>query len=674
MPANPMTVTIGDQTLEFDSKKQMLKRVGYLILRGYDQPVTLRQLYYQFVGHDLVENKISQYQYLSEAMTEARIDGLIPWEWIEDRTRQTHAGDHNDGDYVTPDSRFRGNLEWFRNTPDRFHRPRWQYQPKYVEVWCFPPDTPVMTVDGSKPIQSVREGDRVYGQGGELERVVETMSRPYEGDLIEIDSRANEPIRTTPDHRVLAVKSRRSKGREHNLFDREKEWVPASELSARDVLVVPRTKPTGAVATIDIGFGEVPIGEDFLYIAGLYVSDGSTHSDGRSVKWTMNDERLIKRVKGYFERHGLNVSVDGGTATDTRISNKALADRFRKLFGEGAPNKRLPEQLMQLGREKTKALLDGLVDGDGSVDVASSKVSYSSTSPNLVRQVRMLFQRLGYTASFYRHYRAEDNPLANYDVYETAIAGSSARRWMGEDGRGNGNNTWVGDEYHYTPVREVSRVPYSGTVYNFETATTNTYCVPFAVHNCEKEALAGIFADICDDLKVVTFPSKGYTSITLLHEAADRISSMMGKDIYDGGPPVRSPYILYFGDFDPSGQDIERNIREKMQDTFHIPVEVERCALTREQVDTFELPPQPAKRSDARYEQFVAEHGDMAVELDALPPEDLRDLIRESVEAHFDDDVFEGRVEPRQTKERETLRGYLDDVLVADEVAEWLDG
>lgn len=292
----------------FETKKEMLITVGRSILSGSDEPMTLRQLYYRFVAMDLIENKQSQYQYLGEAIKEARLDGRIPWDWIEDRTRSVDGGDH---DLVDVERRFNENLEWFKKTPDRYRLPRWKGQDNYVEVWV------------------------------------------------------------------------------------------------------------------------------------------------------------------------------------------------------------------------------------------------------------------------------------------------------------------------------------------------------------EKEALAGVFAGVCEDLNVVTFPNRGYTSITLLKEAAERLRGQWQKR-------GEAPTILYFGDFDPSGQDIERNIRDKLHDTFNVPVKVQRKALTRKQIDRFELPPQPAKRTDSRYEEFVENHGDLAVELDALPPEELRNLIRESVEEYFDQDHYENEVLPEQRARRARLR-YLVGGVVSDE-------
>lgn len=169
----------------------------------------------------------------------------------------------------------------------------------------------------------------------------------------------------------------------------------------------------------------------------------------------------------------------------------------------------------------------------------------------------------------------------------------------------------------------------------------------------EKEALAGVFASVAEELKVVSFPNRGYTSVTLLHEAAERIR---------GADPDERPVILYFGDFDPSGQDIERNIRDKLNDTFGVDVEVDRVALTRAQIDEHELPPQPAKSSDSRYEDFVEEHGDIAVELDALPPEELREMVRDAVSEHFDEDAHQETLY-KQKHDREWIAKRIDETL-----------
>jgi hypothetical protein len=52
------------------------------------QPMTARQLYYQLVGRQAIENTLGRYKAICNLLVDARKDGTIPWEWIEDRLRR----------------------------------------------------------------------------------------------------------------------------------------------------------------------------------------------------------------------------------------------------------------------------------------------------------------------------------------------------------------------------------------------------------------------------------------------------------------------------------------------------------------------------------------------------------------------------------------------------------
>lgn len=84
--------------------------------------------------------------------------------------------------------------------------------------------------------------------------------------------------------------------------------------------------------------------------------------------------------------------------------------------------------------------------------------------------------------------------------------------------------------------------------------------------------------------------------------------------------------IIYAGDYDPSGLDITRDVGVRTG------AEVRRVALSRDQVDYYDLVPMPAKLTDSRLAAMVASEGEaMQVELDAMDPAILLDLISEGV-------------------------------------------
>jgi hypothetical protein len=69
------------------AKTQIILETAREILEDY-HPMTVRQVYYQLVSRQVIENNRSQYQAVSNALVDARKDGVIPWQWIEDRTRR----------------------------------------------------------------------------------------------------------------------------------------------------------------------------------------------------------------------------------------------------------------------------------------------------------------------------------------------------------------------------------------------------------------------------------------------------------------------------------------------------------------------------------------------------------------------------------------------------------
>jgi hypothetical protein len=83
--------------------------------------------------------------------------------------------------------------------------------------------------------------------------------------------------------------------------------------------------------------------------------------------------------------------------------------------------------------------------------------------------------------------------------------------------------------------------------------------------------------------------------------------------------------------------------------------EVIKVALTVE--DARHLPGDVTKADDSRAAAFVARYGDLAVELDALPVEELRARTRESVEAHMDVGALEDsrRLEREQREQMSEL-------------------
>jgi hypothetical protein len=90
--------------------------------QGYD--LTLRQLFYQFVSRDIIRNSQNEYSRLGDIVGDARMAGMLDWDYITDRTRNLVSNNHWD----TPNSIMRGAAR-------SFMLDRWDTQPTRVEVW-----------------------------------------------------------------------------------------------------------------------------------------------------------------------------------------------------------------------------------------------------------------------------------------------------------------------------------------------------------------------------------------------------------------------------------------------------------------------------------------------------------------------------------------------------------
>ena len=156
--------------------------------------------------------------------------------------------------------------------------------------------------------------------------------------------------------------------------------------------------------------------------------------------------------------------------------------------------------------------------------------------------------------------------------------------------------------------------------------------VPFVI--CEKEGLSGIIEPVCYQYKVPFVAVRGAASITILHDIWELLQT---SDL-----PWR---LLTFYDFDKAGLDIEHAALDRLR-RFGGEAEWthQRIAVTPDQIEQLHLPMRPEKR-------YIGE----AVELDAIPPDVLAEIVEKSIQSCIPEDI-EDRVRPH-TKPPKILTG-----------------
>lgn len=160
----------------------------------------------------------------------------------------------------------------------------------------------------------------------------------------------------------------------------------------------------------------------------------------------------------------------------------------------------------------------------------------------------------------------------------------------------------------------------------------------------EKDALSGVFSGVCNELRIPLFVCRGYASLSEMWGAGKRIQR---RDRDKG----RGTYIIYFGDHDPSGVDMTRDIQSRLStfvedDDLFI---VNRVALSLDQVRQYNPPPNFAKETDSRINGYLARFGTRDCwELDALRPNVLVDIVRQQHASLVNQEVWDGVLEQEE--------------------------
>lgn len=192
----------------------------------------------------------------------------------------------------------------------------------------------------------------------------------------------------------------------------------------------------------------------------------------------------------------------------------------------------------------------------------------------------------------------------------------------------------------------------------------------------EKDALSGVLTRVTSIYHIPILVNRGYSSASAMFDSYQRFSEAIKQK--------KEVTILYLGDFDPSGIDMIRDISSRMQeflmrsyiedhepkgdrkidskkrakkfiDWFHKYFKVVPIALTREQIDQYEPPENPAKRTDPRAKDFIDKHGSSSWEVDALRPEVLNQILTDAIEERIDLRVFNNVLEDEKEEKQQLL-------------------
>lgn len=178
----------------------------------------------------------------------------------------------------------------------------------------------------------------------------------------------------------------------------------------------------------------------------------------------------------------------------------------------------------------------------------------------------------------------------------------------------------------------------------------------------EKDALVGVIEPVCNRNRVPYFACRGYVSQSEAYAAGKRFEKAARYR-------RKRPIIFHLGDHDPSGIDMSRDIDERLSMFASLGVQVVRLALNMDQVEQYGPPPNPAKDTDARFDDYRRRFGDESWELDALDPPVIDALIQKALDGIIDQFAWSASKDAEEKNRQNIERVYSN----WSDVIAWLD-
>lgn len=150
----------------------------------------------------------------------------------------------------------------------------------------------------------------------------------------------------------------------------------------------------------------------------------------------------------------------------------------------------------------------------------------------------------------------------------------------------------------------------------------------------EKTTVENVVAPWFRERGIPVVALRGYSSQTFVDHVVGQIES-------ENRPAV----VVYAGDLDPTGIDIERDLQDRAGNI----ASLERVAVTPGQVEELDLSKNPAPEDDSRNDAFRERFGELfQVEVEALPVDTLRELLEDAVAEYWEPDAYQARVEEEE--------------------------
>ena len=377
------------------------------------------------------------------------------------------------------------------------------------QIWhcfgCFPKGSLIKKENGFIPIEDIKRGDQVITGKGVKKKVLLTMKRDYNGELISVRTRkCNEVVNMTADHEVYVVKAQTKYFQNYKI-----EKISAEDLTKNDYLIYPINQKIKDSQFLYLSkylnralknYGpktrslknKIKIDDSLLKLLGYYIAEGSNHRayirfslGPRELDFAQEIQVLLKKI--FSLESGIHIiRKDNKKGIEVTCCNSNLSNIFENLCGKGAENKHIPDEFIFLPPQKQKIIVEAIWKGDGHISKKGKKSragqkSITSISRILIYQIKDILLRLSFEPSlFYFPPKIDKNNVKH--------GASFTVNWR-EDLRASYTSFLTQNKIKYwlLPITQISRRDFKGTVYNLTIDKIHSYIANhFVVGNCGK--------------------------------------------------------------------------------------------------------------------------------------------------------------------------------------------
>lgn len=353
---------------------------------------------------------------------------------------------------------------------------------RYVDQ-CFTPDTIIYTLAGPKAIEDVSVSDKVLTSNGTYETVrLPIRHSATDTPILEFQLKnAIYPVRTTPEHQILALKGQ-TKGLNfdviRNRLDKnlaKAEFSDAKDLLKGDFLVFPIPTYENDISSLT---------EEDCRFYGILLGDGHISSAASGVCLnTTTKTKTSEFVIQYLEARGVTPNVYIEDLTE-RIKWSTTSPGFKfvraQLYDENK-QKRVDPNFLHLPVPKIKQILRGIIETDGCI--GTKEVSIELSSYPLIEAIRYMLLRIGSLCSGYERNRVGETSTTREIMTTLPTAVLRVPRTleileMFPNAPEGEYTTYLRHGTNlYSRIQDITETTYTGVLHDFEIEGPHDYTV-----------------------------------------------------------------------------------------------------------------------------------------------------------------------------------------------------